>query len=142
MHLAAGAKFHLPSSVAQIFPLWFVDSARLWTIHGIWPMTNHQIGPLFCNRTDKFDVKKIEGLLPQLRGAPLITVSAKTGRGLDRLHEAIMRAYVTWNRRVPTSALNRWLAGMLEQLRGLERSGAQRSSRIQHRLAHGLILLF
>ena len=54
-------------------------------------------------------------LLPQLRGAPLITVSAKTGRGLDRLHEAIMRAYVTWNRRVPTSALNRWLAGMLEQ---------------------------
>ena len=54
-------------------------------------------------------------LLPQLRGAPLITVSAKTGRGLDRLHEAIMRVYVTWNRRVPTSALNRWLAGMLEQ---------------------------
>ena len=54
-------------------------------------------------------------LLPQLRGAPLITVSAKTGRGLDRRHEAIMRAYVTWNRRVPTSALNRWLAGMLEQ---------------------------
>ena len=54
-------------------------------------------------------------LLPQLRGAPLITVSAKTGRGLDRLHDAIMRAYVTWNRRVPTSALNRWLAGMLEQ---------------------------
>ncbi|CUH81488.1 GTP-binding protein EngA [Tritonibacter multivorans] len=54
-------------------------------------------------------------LLPQLRGAPLITVSAKTGRGLDRLHDAIMRAYTTWNRRVPTSALNRWLAGMLEQ---------------------------
>lgn len=43
------------------------DSAKLWTIHGIWPTTNHQIGPLYCNRTDKFDVKKIEGLLPQLR---------------------------------------------------------------------------
>ncbi len=54
-------------------------------------------------------------LLPQLRGAPLITVSAKTGRGLDRLHDAILRAYDVWNRRVPTSQLNRWLTGMLEQ---------------------------
>ena len=56
-----------------------------------------------------------ERLLPQLRGAPLVTVSAKTGRGLDRLHDAIMKAYNTWNRRVPTAALNRWLVGMLEQ---------------------------
>ena len=54
-------------------------------------------------------------LLPQLRGAPLITVSAKTGRGLDRLHDAILKAYDVWNRRVPTSQLNRWLTGMLEQ---------------------------
>ncbi len=56
-----------------------------------------------------------ERLLPQLRGAPLVTVSAKTGRGLDRLHAAILRAYEVWNRRIPTAALNRWLAGMLEQ---------------------------
>ncbi|WP_065367608.1 ribosome biogenesis GTPase Der, partial [Tritonibacter mobilis] len=34
-----------------------------------------------------------ERLLPQLRGAPLVTVSAKTGRGLDRLHAAIMKAH-------------------------------------------------
>lgn len=54
-------------------------------------------------------------LLPQLRGAPLVTVSAKTGKGLDRLHDAILRAYEIWNRRVPTAALNRWLTGMLEQ---------------------------
>ncbi|MGI3166385.1 ribosome biogenesis GTPase Der [Pseudooceanicola sp. 200-1SW] len=56
-----------------------------------------------------------ERLLPQLRGAPLITVSAKTGRGLDRLHDAILRAHTTWNRRVSTGRLNRWLTGMLEQ---------------------------
>ena len=55
-----------------------------------------------------------ERLLPQLRGAPLITVSAKTGRGLERLHDAILRSYEVWNRRVPTAALNRWLTGMLE----------------------------
>ena len=55
-----------------------------------------------------------ERLLPQLRGAPLITVSAKTGRGLDRLQEAIMRAHEVWNRRINTSHLNRWLSGMVE----------------------------
>jgi len=30
------------------------------------------------------------------------------------LHEAIMRAYETWNRRVTTAQLNRWLSGMME----------------------------
>ncbi|MBM1222386.1 ribosome biogenesis GTPase Der [Ponticoccus sp. SC2-23] len=57
---------------------------------------------------------EFENLLPQLRGAPLVTVSAKTGRGLDRLHDAVMRAYEVWNRRVTTAQLNRWLAGMME----------------------------
>lgn len=56
-----------------------------------------------------------ERLLPQLRGAPLVTVSAKTGRGLDRLHGAILKAHEVWNRRVTTAHLNRWLSGMLEQ---------------------------
>jgi GTP-binding protein len=59
--------------------------------------------------------ESFERLLPQLRGAPLVTVSAKTGKGLDRLHAAIMRAYEVWNRRVTTAQLNRWLTGMLEQ---------------------------
>jgi len=53
-------------------------------------------------------------LLPQLRGAPLVTISAKTGKGLDRLHAAILSAHRIWNRRVPTSQLNRWLQGMVE----------------------------
>ncbi len=61
------------------------------------------------------DLKEsFERLLPQLRGAPLVTVSAKTGRGLDRLQEAVMRAYEVWNRRITTAQLNRWLTGMLE----------------------------
>jgi GTP-binding protein len=61
------------------------------------------------------DLKEsLERLLPQLRGTPLITVSAKTGRGLDRLNDAILRAYEVWNRRVTTSHLNRWLSGMVE----------------------------
>lgn len=56
-----------------------------------------------------------ERLLPQLRGAPLVTVSAKTGKGLDRLHGAILKAHEVWNRRISTANLNRWLIGMLEQ---------------------------
>ncbi|WP_306115181.1 MULTISPECIES: ribosome biogenesis GTPase Der [unclassified Roseovarius] len=56
-----------------------------------------------------------ERLLPQLRGAPLVTVSAKTGRGLDRLRAAVEKANEVWNRRVTTAQLNRWLTGMLEQ---------------------------
>jgi len=53
-------------------------------------------------------------LLPQLKGAPLVTVSARTGRGLDRLQEAVVSAYTVWNKRIGTGRLNRWLAGMLE----------------------------
>jgi len=53
-------------------------------------------------------------LLPQLRGAPLVTVSAKTGRGLDRLHAAILKAHDVWNRRIPTARLNSWLGAMTE----------------------------
>jgi len=55
-----------------------------------------------------------ERLLPQLKGAPLVTVSAKTGRGLDRLHAAVLKAHEVWNRRVTTARLNQWLTGMLE----------------------------
>ena len=40
-----------------------------------------------------------ERSLPQLRGAPMITVSGKTGRGLDRLHDAILKAHEVWNKR-------------------------------------------
>jgi len=47
-------------------------------------------------------------LLPQIRGAPIVAVSAMSGDGLDRLMVAIGEAYAVWNRRVPTAALNRW----------------------------------
>ncbi|MGI3171447.1 ribosome biogenesis GTPase Der [Pseudooceanicola sp. C21-150M6] len=56
-----------------------------------------------------------ERLLPQLRGAPLVTVSARTGRGLDRLQAAVIKAHEVWNRRTSTAKLNRWLTSMLEQ---------------------------
>ena len=53
-------------------------------------------------------------MLPQLKGTPLVTVSAVTGKGLDRLHAAILKAHDVWNRRVTTAQLNRWLMAMTE----------------------------
>ncbi|WP_323032345.1 ribosome biogenesis GTPase Der [Paracoccus sp. (in: a-proteobacteria)] len=55
-----------------------------------------------------------ERLLPQLKGAPLVTVSARTGKGLDRLHGAILKAHEVWNRRITTAKLNQWLSAMTE----------------------------
>ncbi len=54
-----------------------------------------------------------ERLLPQLRGAPMVMVSAMTGKGLDRLHDAIRKAYGVWNSRISTARLNRWLADQI-----------------------------
>ena len=53
-------------------------------------------------------------LLPQLRGVPLVTVSALTGKGLDRLRDSILQAHAVWNRRVTTAKLNSWLGAMVE----------------------------
>ncbi|AML52319.1 MULTISPECIES: ribosome biogenesis GTPase Der [Falsihalocynthiibacter] len=58
--------------------------------------------------------ESLELHLPQLRGVPMVTISAKTGKGMDRLHEAIMKAHDVWNTRITTSHLNRWLMAMVE----------------------------
>ena len=58
--------------------------------------------------------EEFERLLPQLRGAPLVMVSAKTGKGLDKLQAAIIRAHDVWNRRVATAHLNQWLSAMVQ----------------------------
>jgi GTP-binding protein len=47
-------------------------------------------------------------LLPQVRGAPVVAISGMMGEGVDRLIAAIESAYATWNKRISTSALNRW----------------------------------
>lgn len=59
--------------------------------------------------------EKTERLLPQVRGLQAVPVSAETGRGLDRLMEAVERTHRVWNRRVSTGRLNRWLEGVLAQ---------------------------
>jgi len=54
-------------------------------------------------------------LLPQLRGIALVPISAARGDGLDRLMKAVLATDATWNRRIATSDLNRWLEGAVAE---------------------------
>jgi len=47
--------------------------------------------------------------LPQARGAPIVTVAAQAGVGLDRLMKAVAQAHGDWTARVKTKDLNAWL---------------------------------
>ena len=79
-----------------------VVAANKWDLEDDKP---HKLNELRAN---------FEKLLPQLKGAPLVTVSARTGKGLDRLHAAILKAHEVWNRRISTARLNQWLGAMTE----------------------------
>jgi GTP-binding protein len=52
--------------------------------------------------------ERLEASLAQMKGLPVVTLSALTGAGLDRLLPAVRQAHAVWNQRVPTSELNRW----------------------------------
>jgi GTP-binding protein len=58
---------------------------------------------------------RLQTSLPQVRGIPVLTLSAKTGKGLEKLMPQVFELHELWNRRVPTSALNQWLADMTGQ---------------------------
>ena len=53
--------------------------------------------------------EKTDRLLPQARGIRAVPVSGQTGRGLDKLMQAVIDTDRTWNRRISTAKLNRWL---------------------------------
>lgn len=48
-------------------------------------------------------------LLPQIPGAPVLTMSAERGKGVDRLMRHVIEVEAYWNRRIGTGPLNRWL---------------------------------
>jgi GTP-binding protein len=52
--------------------------------------------------------------LAQLKGVPLLAVSAITGKGLDQMIAAAFELRAQWSRRVPTAALNRWFDKAME----------------------------
>ncbi|MGA3063539.1 MAG: ribosome biogenesis GTPase Der [Methylocystis sp.] len=59
--------------------------------------------------------EEAERLLAQLRGCPVVPVSGATGEGLDELMRAVIAVHETWNKRISTARLNRWLINTIEQ---------------------------
>ncbi|MDG5493479.1 ribosome biogenesis GTPase Der [Niveispirillum sp. BGYR6] len=57
---------------------------------------------------------RLQTSLPQVKGIPTVTISALKGQRLAELLDCVVTTYGVWNRRIPTSQLNRWLAGMTE----------------------------
>ena len=58
---------------------------------------------------------KLEDVLPEIRGVPVVTLSALQGRGIDKLMKAVLEADRKWNIRISTGKMNRWLEGALER---------------------------
>ena len=56
----------------------------------------------------------LEDGLAQVRGLPVLAVSAKTGKGLDTMLNAAFELRETWSKRVSTAALNRWFDDAME----------------------------
>ena len=55
--------------------------------------------------------ERLESALAQVKGVPVVACSGLTGAGAGRIMPAVRAAFDTWQRRVPTAALNRWLEG-------------------------------
>ncbi len=56
--------------------------------------------------------ERLEDSLAQVKGVPVVPLSALTGDGIGRLMRAVLASDRAWNKRLPTGPLNRWLDGM------------------------------
>lgn len=67
------------------------------------------------NRADSLKrlTDRLQTSLPQVKGIPTVTISGLKGQGLDKLMTAIFDIHTVWNKRIPTSPLNRWLEEMI-----------------------------
>jgi GTPase len=72
-----------------------------------WDLVEPEVGAFSRLRAE------VDRLLPQIKGVPVVALSAKSGEGIDRLMAAVLEAHAVWNRRVPTAALNRFLQGAI-----------------------------
>ena len=66
------------------------------------------------NATRRAITERLEDSLAQMKGIPVVTLSALTGAGIDRLLPAVRAAYEVWNKRIPTGELNRWFEYVLQ----------------------------
>lgn len=59
--------------------------------------------------------QRLSAVLPQVKGVPVVPISARDGTHIGKLLTACFQVYALWNRQLGTGELNRWLEGMLEQ---------------------------
>jgi GTPase len=59
--------------------------------------------------------ERLDAALPQMKGLPLVTLSSLQGTGIERLMPAVIATRAAWSKRIPTPALNRWLARVQER---------------------------
>ncbi len=64
------------------------------------------------DRTRKDLKERVELSLAQVRDVPVVTISARDGKGMDKLMDEVLNLFSIWNTRVPTARLNRWLAAL------------------------------
>jgi GTPase len=60
------------------------------------------------NAVRKAIQERLEISLAQLKGVSVVTLSAMSGAGVDRLLPAVRSTYEVWNKRISTGELNRW----------------------------------
>ena len=54
-------------------------------------------------------IKLIENNLPDLRGCPIVPLSALNGKNIDKLMDAVFDVFDAWDCHINTSKLNQWL---------------------------------
>ncbi len=91
----------------QIADLALREGRALVLVVNKWDMVENRDAALLSLR------EKAARLLPQAPGLPIVTLSALTGSGTNRMMPAVTKVYVDWNARVKTSELNEWLADAL-----------------------------
>jgi GTPase len=58
---------------------------------------------------------RMAAVLPQVKGIPVVPLSALRGKNIEKLMDAALNIYGQWNRRLKTGELNRWLDGALQR---------------------------
>lgn len=63
----------------------------------------------------KITENRIAAVVPQVKGLPVVPLSAQRGKNVEKLMDASLNIYDQWNRRLRTGELNRWLEGILQR---------------------------
>ncbi len=60
-------------------------------------------------------IKHLYNLNPQINESPIFFVSAKDGKGFKDLDKVLKKQLKTWNTRIKTNVLNRWLTNVVKE---------------------------